>query len=59
MDSPLTSTITNCHVFFFERDIIKTAHDNSALYRRYIVVTIIVINWIRTITSRNRSMQSN
>ncbi|CAF1380913.1 unnamed protein product, partial [Rotaria magnacalcarata] len=36
MGSPLTSTIANCYMFCFERDIVKQISNSNGLYIRYI-----------------------
>jgi hypothetical protein len=45
MGSPLTLTIANCYMFFFERDIVKQISNSSGLYRRYIDDIFLAINW--------------
>jgi hypothetical protein len=45
MESPLTSTIANCYMFFFERDIVKQISNSGGLYFRYIDDIIILVNW--------------
>ena len=45
MGSPLTLTIANCYMFFFERNIQKQINNNGGLYLRYIDDLFIVINW--------------
>ncbi|CAF1502723.1 unnamed protein product, partial [Rotaria sp. Silwood1] len=45
MGSPLTLTIANCYMFFYEQQIIKQIHNSGGLYFRYIDDIFIVINW--------------
>ena len=45
MGSPLTLTIANCYMFFFEQDIIRQIHNSFGLYFRYIDDLFIIINW--------------
>jgi len=45
MGSPLTLTIANCYMFFFEQDIIRQINNSFGLYFRYIDDIFIVINW--------------
>lgn len=45
MGSPLTLTIANCYMFFFERDIVKQVQNSFGLYFRYIDDLFLVINW--------------
>ncbi|CAF4978325.1 unnamed protein product [Rotaria sp. Silwood1] len=45
MGSPLTLTITNCYMFFFERSIVKQVNNSNGLYLRYIDDIFITINW--------------
>jgi len=45
MGSPLTLTIANCYMFFFERDIVKQISNSQGLYIRYIDDIFIIINW--------------
>ncbi|CAF1528309.1 unnamed protein product, partial [Adineta steineri] len=45
MGSPLTLTIANCYMFFFEQSIIKQINNSYGLYYRYIDDIIILINW--------------
>ncbi|CAF4242210.1 unnamed protein product [Rotaria sordida] len=44
MGSPLTLTIANCYMFFYERDIIKQIEDSGGPYLRYIDDIFIAIN---------------
>ncbi|CAF1199834.1 unnamed protein product [Rotaria sordida] len=44
MSSPLTLTVANCYMFFYEQ-IIKQINNSGALYFRYIDDIFIVINW--------------
>jgi len=45
MGSPLTLTIANCYMFFFEQDIIRQINNSFGLYLRYIDDIFIIINW--------------
>ncbi|CAF1203313.1 unnamed protein product [Adineta steineri] len=45
MGSPLTLTIANCYMFFFEQSIIRQINNSYGLYFRYIDDIIILINW--------------
>jgi len=45
MGSPLTLTIANCYMFFFEMNIVKQIHNSGGFYARYIDDIIIAINW--------------
>ncbi|CAF3241430.1 unnamed protein product [Rotaria socialis] len=45
MGSPLTLTIANAYMFFFERDIVKQINNSNGLYIRYIDDIFITINW--------------
>ncbi|CAF4207037.1 unnamed protein product, partial [Rotaria magnacalcarata] len=45
MGSPLTLTIANCYMFFFERDIVKQIINGGGSYLRYIDDIFIIINW--------------
>ena len=45
MGSPLTLTIANCYMFFFERDIVKQVNNSGGLYLRYIDDIFLIINW--------------
>ncbi|CAF1424867.1 unnamed protein product [Adineta steineri] len=45
MGSPLTLTIANCYMFFFEQSIIRQINNSHGLYFRYIDDIIIIINW--------------
>ena len=45
MGSPLTLTIANCYMFFFERNIRKQINNSGGLYRRYIDDIFLAINW--------------
>jgi hypothetical protein len=45
MGSPLTLTIANCYMFFFERAIYKQIKNSGGLYLRYIDDIFIIINW--------------
>ncbi|CAF2537544.1 unnamed protein product [Rotaria sp. Silwood2] len=43
--SPLTLTIANCYMLFYEQQIIKQINNSSRLYFRYIDNIFIAINW--------------
>jgi hypothetical protein len=45
MGSPLTLTIANCYMYFFERNIVKQVRNSGGLYMRYIDDIFIIINW--------------
>ena len=45
MGSPLTLTIANCYMFFFERNIVKQTGNSGGLYLRYIDDIFLAINW--------------
>ncbi|CAF2906516.1 unnamed protein product [Rotaria sp. Silwood2] len=45
MGSPLTLTIANCYMFFFEQQIAKQIKNSGGLFFRYIDDLFIVINW--------------
>ncbi|CAF4649402.1 unnamed protein product [Rotaria sp. Silwood2] len=45
MGSPLTLTISNCYMFFFERKIANQIYNSNGLYFRYIDDLFITINW--------------
>ncbi|CAF5160019.1 unnamed protein product, partial [Rotaria sp. Silwood1] len=45
MGSPLTLTMANCYMFFYERDIVKQINNSHGLYFRYIDDIFIAINW--------------
>ena len=45
MGSPLTLTIANCYMFFFERSILRQISNSNGLYIRYIDDIFIIINW--------------
>ena len=45
MGSPLTLTIANCYMFFFEQQIVKQINNSGGLYLRYIDDIFIVVNW--------------
>jgi len=45
MGSPLTLTIANCYMFFFEQDILKQITNSFGLYVRFIDDIFIIINW--------------
>ena len=45
MGSPLTLTMANCYMFFFERPIANQVKNSGGLYLRYIDDLFITINW--------------
>lgn len=45
MGSPLTLTIANCYMFFFEQNISKQVRNSRGIYIRYIDDIFIAINW--------------
>ncbi|CAF1461108.1 unnamed protein product [Rotaria sordida] len=45
MESPLTLTVANCYMFFYERDIVRQISNSGGLYLRYIDDLFIIINW--------------
>jgi hypothetical protein len=45
MGSPLTLTLANCYMFFFERNIVKQVNNSGGLYIRSIDDIFIAINW--------------
>lgn len=45
MGSPLTLTMANCYMFFFERQIAKQVNNSGDLYLRYIDDLFLVVNW--------------
>jgi len=45
MGSPLTLTIANCYMYFFERNIVKQIQNSGGLYLRYIDDIFLAINW--------------
>ncbi|CAF4812802.1 unnamed protein product [Rotaria magnacalcarata] len=45
MGSPLTLTISNCYMYFFERQIVNQIRNSGGLYLRYIDDIFITINW--------------
>ncbi|CAF1345140.1 unnamed protein product [Rotaria sordida] len=45
MGSPLTLTVANCYMFFYEQQIIKQINNSGGLYFRYIDDIFLVINW--------------
>ncbi|CAF5217507.1 unnamed protein product, partial [Rotaria magnacalcarata] len=45
MGSPLTLTIANCYMFFFQRNIVKQITNPGGIYVRYIDDIFIIINW--------------
>jgi hypothetical protein len=47
MGSPLTLTIANCYMFFYEHDIVKQVQNENGFYRRYIDDTFCAINWTK------------
>ncbi|CAF1365955.1 unnamed protein product [Rotaria sordida] len=45
MSSPLTLTVANCYMFFYEQQIIRQINNSGGLYFRYIDDIFIIINW--------------
>ena len=45
MGSPLTLTIANCYMFFFEKNIVKQINNAGGFYVRYIDDIMIAVNW--------------
>ncbi|CAF2096381.1 unnamed protein product [Rotaria magnacalcarata] len=45
MGSPITLTISNCYMYFFERQIVNPIRNSGGLYFRYIDDIFITINW--------------
>jgi hypothetical protein len=45
MGSPLTQTMANCYMFFFERNIVKQINNSGGFYVRYIDDIFIAVNW--------------
>ena len=45
MGSPITLTIANCYMFFFEQDIIRQINNSHSLYFCYIDDIFFIINW--------------
>ena len=45
MGSPLTLTIANCYMFFYERDIVGQVQDYGGFFRRYIDDILLAVNW--------------
>ncbi|CAF4161381.1 unnamed protein product [Rotaria magnacalcarata] len=45
MGSPLTLTMANCYMFFYERNVVKQVNNSGGLYFRYIDDIFIAINW--------------
>jgi len=45
MGSPLTLTMANCYMFFYERQIVRQISNSGGLYFRYIDDLFITINW--------------
>ena len=45
MGSPLTLTMANCYMFFFEQSIRRQINNSNGLYLRYIDDIFLVINW--------------
>ncbi|CAF2087703.1 unnamed protein product [Rotaria magnacalcarata] len=45
MGSPLTLTISNCYMYFFERQIVNEIRNSNGLYFQYIDDIFITINW--------------
>jgi hypothetical protein len=44
MGSPLTLTMANCYMYFFEKEIAKQVKNSGGLYVRYIDDIFIAIN---------------
>jgi hypothetical protein len=47
MGSPLTLSIANFDMYFFEQSITKQVKTSQGLYLRYIVVASTIIDWSR------------
>ncbi|CAF1493550.1 unnamed protein product [Adineta ricciae] len=45
MGSPLTLTISNCYMYFYQQDIVKQISNSGELYFRYIDDIFLAINW--------------
>jgi hypothetical protein len=45
MGSPLTLTIANCYMFFYEQPIVRQVNNSNGLYFRYIDDIFLMINW--------------
>ena len=45
MGSPLTLTMANCYMFFFEQSIRRQINNSNGFYLRYIDDIFLVINW--------------
>ena len=45
MGSPLTLTMANCYMFFFEKDIVRQVSNSGGLYLQYIDDIFVAINW--------------
>ncbi|CAF3387438.1 unnamed protein product [Rotaria socialis] len=45
MGSPLTLTISNCYMYFFERQIVNQIRNSGGLYFRYNDDIFVTINW--------------
>jgi hypothetical protein len=45
MGSPLTLTMANCYMYFFEQEIVRQVHNSHGLYFRFIDDIFLVINW--------------
>ncbi|CAF1463262.1 unnamed protein product [Adineta steineri] len=45
MGSPLTMTMANCYMYFFEQKIVKQIQNSGGIYVRYIDDIFISINW--------------
>ncbi|CAF4203886.1 unnamed protein product, partial [Rotaria sordida] len=45
MGSPLTLTVANCYMFFYEKQIVKQISNSGGLYFRYIDDIFLTINW--------------
>ena len=44
MGSPLTLTVANCYMFFYEQQILKQIYNSLGLYSRYIILYYILCN---------------
>ncbi|CAF1516179.1 unnamed protein product, partial [Adineta ricciae] len=45
MGSPLTLTISNCYMYFYQQDIVKQISNSGGLYFRYIDDIFLAVNW--------------
>ncbi|CAF4278884.1 unnamed protein product, partial [Rotaria sp. Silwood2] len=57
MGSPLTLTIANCYMFFYQFDIVRQISNSSGLYFRFIDDIFIVINWPEHVHIENKDGQ--